>query len=202
MKRHILIGALVTVGVGCGIAANMHPTPAMVKAAVVPASASHATVTAPVVAHGGERVGEPHTLTIPSLNIRAPIIGTGLEANGEMAVPDSLTQAGWYAKGAAPGNPGKAVIAMHTGYPNKPSVFRAIERLKPGDEVQTTDVSGITASFQVIERATYHPDAAPRDRIFGDSPTARLALITCTGQWNARTQQYSDRLVVYAVRKD
>jgi sortase A len=143
----------------------------------------------------------PVQLTIPSLHITSAVKPVGREANNDMALPNSLTESGWYKDGAMPGNPGKAVIAAHTGYPHKPSQFRRLEQLQVKDTFTVTDTSGTTATFEIIHTATYRPTEAPLDSIFGDSPTPRLALITCAGEWQPETQSYSHRLVLFAVRQ-
>lgn len=142
----------------------------------------------------------PRRLIIPSLNISSTILPVGRGANNEMALPDSLADSGWYKYGAAPGNPGKAVIAAHTGYPDQPSQFRNLVTLKPKDTFAVIDEVGTTAHFEVINQSTYRPNEAPLDSIFGDSPTPRLSLITCVGQWHAASNSYSHRLVIFAVR--
>jgi LPXTG-site transpeptidase (sortase) family protein len=116
-----------------------------------------------------------------------------------MAMPDDLQTVGWY--GAIPGNSGKAVLAAHTGYPNKPSVFRKLDQLAVGDSVRVRDTVNIEAEFEITRIKEYAPQDAPRDQIFGDSPTQRLTLITCIGKWDPKTQTYSHRLIISAVRK-
>ena len=142
----------------------------------------------------------PSQLNIPSVGISSTIKPVGRDASNAMALPDSLTESGWYKDGATPGNPGKAVLAAHTGYPNKPSQFRKLEQLNPKDTFTITDIAGTTASFEIIQKATYKPDEAPLDSIFGESPTPRLTLITCAGEWQSASHTYSHRLVIFAVR--
>lgn len=49
---------------------------------------------------------------------------------------------------------------------------------------------------QALERYAY--DRAPLDRIFGSAEKVNLTLITCAGRFDRRTQNYDQRLVVYA----
>ena len=180
-----------------------HDAVAAATASQFPAAPRPQLEPSPIIReHQFSGMGEPNRLKVPSLGIDAQIVATGLTASGGMAVPDSLHVAGWYARGVMPGNPGKAVLTGHTGYPAQPTVFRRFEQLRPGDTLDVEDKKGSRAIFEVIERATYTPEQAPRERIFGDSPTARLAFITCSGTWDAKKQQYSERLVIYAVRKE
>ena len=153
-----------------------------------------------VVPEPPPEMSRPKQLKIESQGISAPIEPVGLTAEGDMATPPDEVTLGWY--GVVPGRPGNAVLAGHTGYPDQPSSFRKFEQLKTGDIVEVKDDKGVTASFQIIQVATYLPDEAPRHIIFGPSTTERLTLITCTGTWLPAKKTYSHRLVIYAVRQE
>lgn len=145
-------------------------------------------------------MGSPKRLAIAHLGVDAPVEPVGITDVGAMDIPDSLTTAGWYQHGAAPGNPGKAVLAAHTGYPKSPTIFRSLEHATVGLRIRITDQHNTVAAFEVIDVQRYSASSAPRDLIFGESPTARLAIITCTGTWDAAQNSYTDRLVLYAAR--
>lgn len=157
----------------------------------------------PAKAHTSDafpRMSTPKELRIPVLDIISTVRAVGTAADGTMDIPDSLTDTGWYNQSVHPGNPGKAVLAAHTGYPNKPSQFRSLERITPGTNIEVTDTTGTTAHFSVIQIARYNPDNAPLKTIFGSSPTARLTIVTCAGTWDATKNSYTERLVIYAAR--
>lgn len=177
--------------------------------ATAPPAASHIQTTSlpqqslPAVQIKNDAFGDmatPQTLFIPSFGISSSVVAVGLTADGAMDIPDNLQDTGWYNKSVNPGNPGRAVMAVHTGYPNKPSKFRQLEALQPGATLQVKDQAGKTATFSVIETKSYPAHAAPTHIIFGDSPTARLNLITCTGEWDAANNSYTHRLVIFAAR--
>lgn len=145
-------------------------------------------------------MAEPRILRIPALSITGTVHPVGTTPEGAMDIPDSLADAGWYDQSARPGNPGKAVLAVHTGYPETPSQYRSLERVQVGAAIDIEDTTGATAHFSVIQIARYSVEKAPVATIFGESPTARLHIITCTGRWDPATQSYDERLVVYAAR--
>jgi LPXTG-site transpeptidase (sortase) family protein len=145
-------------------------------------------------------MSQPTHFSVPVIGLSAPIQQVGLTKAGDMEVPLSETTLGWYQGGAYPGNPGPAVLAGHTGYPDKPAPFRKLEQLKKGDAITIEDVVGHKATFTVTETALYTPDTAPRERIFGPTSHAQLVVITCTGTWIPRAQTYSHRLVIYSIR--
>jgi LPXTG-site transpeptidase (sortase) family protein len=145
-------------------------------------------------------VAAPILFRVPSLAIEAGIEEVGLTHDGNMAAPQTNSRLEWYKYGAFPGNPGPAVLAAHTGLPEQPTTFRQLETLKNGDAVEVKDTNGKIIPFTIIERAIYTPETAPRQRIFGETSVARLAIIICTGKWLPEKKTYSHRLVVYAIR--
>lgn len=142
----------------------------------------------------------PTELDIPAVALTAPIEPVGLTRENNMDVPSSETVMGWYQHGVFPGNRGSAVLAGHTGYPDRPAPFRQLEALKTGDAITIKDAQASTATFKVVEVAKYPVDQSPRQRIFGHTNESQLVLITCSGTWLPAKRTYSDRLVVYSIR--
>ena len=63
----------------------------------------------------------PVSVSIPSIGVRSSLIPLALlPATGELAAPAEFDQAGWYADGPVPGEPGPAVIAGHVDSPPRP----------------------------------------------------------------------------------
>ena len=198
MKRVVLISATaLALGIGTGMLFCTQKPFEPSKAAPVTAHQGHAQSPLPTEP---PEMSAPKYFQVPSLGIRSPIIEVGTTSSNDMATPNSNTETGWYKHGAIPGNAGMAVLAAHTGPPEQPTIFRNMEALKKDDTIEVQD-SQNTAQFEVIETAVYTPEDAPRNRIFGTSTVARLAIITCTGRWDPGNQTYSHRLVIYTVRK-
>ena len=146
-------------------------------------------------------MASPSRFIIPSLGIEKSIIGVGLTPNGDMDTPPDNDSLGWYMNNPKPGDSGAAVLAAHAGPPENPSIFQRLQSLKKGAVIKIEDKSSNIALFEVTETATYQPNTAPRERIFGKTKEPRLAIITCTGEWLPSDQTYSDRFVVFATRK-
>lgn len=199
MKKRLIIGAAATI-ILAGVVIFGSTQKTQPTAAVAHTLPTSPQPTDKQVLDAFPAMATPKKLEIPALGIDAPIEPVGITSDGAMDIPDSLTTAGWYQHGTAPGNPGKAVLAAHTGYPKRPTIFRALERATPGLTVHITDQNNGSAVFEVIEIKRYAAKDAPRHLIFGSSPTARLAIITCSGAWDAAQNSYAERLVLYAVR--
>ncbi|GAJ99979.1 class F sortase [Geomicrobium sp. JCM 19055] len=65
----------------------------------------------------------PTSISIPTLNIDAPIVEVGQLDNGQMGVPDNGDDVGWYEPGTKPGGIGNAVLAGHVDDRTGPAVF-------------------------------------------------------------------------------
>lgn len=140
--------------------------------------------------------GLPVRLKIPTLNVDANILDMGLTGSGNMDVPSTLVDVGWYKYGPHPGDRGSAVIAGHLGV-GGPGVFVGLIKLQKGDKLVVVDDKGQTINFNVRELQTYDQASHPSE-VFNSSSGTHLNLITCTGTWMAAERTYSQRLVVFA----
>lgn len=138
-------------------------------------------------------------LLIPSIGVHAAIENVTLTKQGSMGVPKDPLNAGWYALGPKPGEKGSAVIDGHVNwYYGATGVFKDLKKVKPGDKIMVQDEKGVTTSFVVREIRKFDA-AADATAVFRSADNkAHLNLITCDGTWNKLTQQYSERLVVFA----
>jgi sortase (surface protein transpeptidase) len=141
----------------------------------------------------------PMTITIPSIGVKAGVVGIGLRSDGAMQVPDP-DQVGWYKRGPRPGAPGPAVLIGHVDSRTSPAVFYRLRQLRPGDEILVGHRDGSTTRF-IVERLERHPKTAlPTKRIWTTTSKPLLRLITCGGSFNHATGHYRDNLIVYAAR--
>ncbi|MGE5540688.1 MAG: class F sortase [Bacillota bacterium] len=143
-------------------------------------------------------VEEPDRLIIPSLSIDANVQQVGLTKAGNMGIPSNFKDVAWYKYGTAPGQKGSAVIDGHVDNGLAlPGVFKHLGDIAVGDTVQVHTKQGSTLTFAVDEIERYPKDAVPLDKVFSRADTARLTLITCTGDWVQAQRTYDTRLIVY-----
>lgn len=142
---------------------------------------------------------EPITrLTIPAIKVDAVIEYVTLANDGNMDTPFRPENVAWYKPGARVGETGNSVISGHLDYVGVgPVVFWNLDKLKPGDLVYVTTSMNNKFTFRVTNSEIYPVNNAPLNRIFGDSNTPNLNLITCNGVFNRGSASYSDRLVVF-----
>ena len=136
----------------------------------------------------------PARIRIPAARVDSPVIALGVNAAGEMEVPDGSTNlVGWYKYGTTPGARGSAVMDAH--------VFAAFKRLKHAgvdDRIYVTDAGGATREFAIISSKVYPLANVPMEAIFTDVSGTYLNLITCEGRYSVAKGTYSHRRVVYA----
>jgi LPXTG-site transpeptidase (sortase) family protein len=143
--------------------------------------------------------GTPKKLLINSLGINLPIIPVGVDIQGYLQTPKDWNMAGWYLKGARPGEIGNLLINAH--YDNnlgQPAAFYRLKNINLGDTVSVLDSYGKQYTYKVVN--TYYiaitdPD---RSKVFEGSTKDKsiMTLITCGGVWIGHT--YDKRLVVNA----
>ncbi|ARI78279.1 class F sortase [Halobacillus mangrovi] len=144
----------------------------------------------------------PVRMEIPSIEVDAPIQPQGYTKDGGMAVPDSVTDVGWFEPGTKPGKTGNSVIAGHVDGQYGPAVFYDLKKLKAGDEILVHGKDGKMLTFTVQEVVAYPVDEAPLRKLFGPTNERSLNLITCTGPYDNEAQGYTERLAVYTVLKE
>jgi Sortase domain len=201
------------------------PTTAPRRPAVTPAlPAVPAQLTDSQLGLRSGPVAIPLRLDLPSLGIKATMLGVGILPDDTMDAPKGprespiWDQAFWYRGSAVPGAPSTALIAGHVDGPDgRSAVFGRLGALAPGDPIVLHDTrTGLTVPFAVTETRTYSLAEAREPgvlaRIYGAGPVAgtapqlspdhraHLTLITCAGTFRAGTHDH--RLVVYATRTD
>jgi Sortase domain len=141
---------------------------------------------------------EPALLRIAAIGVETRLVPLGLDAGGDLQVPEEFGRAGWYTGGPTPGEQGPAVIAGHVDSRSGPAVFYRLRELAPGDVVRVRRADGTTLRFTVEGVHQYPKAALPRAAVFGPVPYPALRLVTCGGTFDHRRRSYRDNLVVDA----
>ncbi|MGW2492059.1 class F sortase [Streptomyces sp. NPDC001606] len=142
----------------------------------------------------------PTRLLIPKISVDAPFVPLTLAANGQLQPPPAgdTNLVGWYAKGAAPGEQGTAVIAGHVDTAVSAAVFANLDELKRGDTFSVQRDDGRQADFVVDDAETFAKNDFPSKRVYADTSRAEVRLITCAGDYDHTVRDYTDNLVVFA----
>lgn len=143
-------------------------------------------------------VGVPVRIRIPSIALDAAVEGVTLSPDGSMDVPKRPLDTGWFALGPRPGETGSAAIAGHVDWVDGArAVFADLHMVKTGDTITVQDDAGTVTSFVVRGSRKYDYAADALDVFSSNDGKAHLNIITCAGKWDTRSNQYSERLVVF-----
>jgi hypothetical protein len=119
------------------------------------------------------------------------------ESTGEIEVPVSYEEIGWYKYGPTPGEVGPSVIVGHVDSHEGPAVFYTLGQLDIGDEMIVEREDGTEAVFLVEELERVRQDAFPTERVYGPISYAGVRVITCSGLYDRQADRYSHNLIVY-----
>ena len=155
-------------------------------------------------------------MVITKYGVSAPLTYRSVGLDGVMPNPDGPDDvayydfSAWTGKGGAPGRGGNAVFAGHvdsglkackngTVAPPCQAVFWDVSGLRIGDEIEL-HVSGTVFKYKVTSNQPVNANNGPWDQIVSATAQESITLITCGGDFNRETREYSNRQVVVAVR--
>jgi sortase (surface protein transpeptidase) len=142
----------------------------------------------------------PRYIFIPKLNVKAIVLSLGTTAANQLQSPPNIYETGWYKNSNLPGQAGAMLIDGHVSSWTYHGVFYGIKTLAPGDTIQIERGDGTMLTFVVITSKTYSSNnvnmTAALSPINPHKPG--LNLITCTGQVVSGTNEFNQRVVVFA----
>ena len=160
-------------------------------------------------------VGPNDRIVIPKFGVDAPLSYKTVGLDGVMPNPNGPDDVAYYdfsawpGYGGAPGS-GNTVMAGHvdsgtqackngTKQPPCEAVFWDISKLRIGDEIELR-VGGASYKYRVTSNQPFPADTGPWNKIVSATARETLTLITCGGDFNRETRDYSNRQVLVAVR--
>jgi hypothetical protein len=161
-------------------------------------------------------IGAGDRLVISKFGVDAPLTYRSVGLDGVMPNPEGSDDiayydfSAWPGKGGAPGV-GNAVLAGHVDSGSKPckngtvpppcqAVLWDLNNLRVGDEIQLV-VSGKTYTYAVKSNQPVSAANGPWDQIVSSTQTPSITIITCGGDFNRETREYTNRQVVVAELK-
>ena len=187
-------------------------TPSLPTPAGTPLATGDAIPNAPQLSN----VGAGDRLVVPKVGINAPLSYKTVGPDGVMPNPNGADDvayynfAAWPGLGGAPGLGGNAVFAGHVDSGRTPckngtvpppcqAVFWDIGKLAIGDEIEVV-VGPNTFRYRVSSNAPVHAETGDWESIVTARAQEQITLITCGGDFNPTTRDYSHRQVVVALR--
>ncbi|MFF6860878.1 class F sortase [Streptomyces ardesiacus] len=141
----------------------------------------------------------PDRVSIPAIQVDAPVMGVGLDADGwvDAPPPEDPNLAGWFTGAVSPGEKGTAVVVGHVDNQQGPAVFYGLGALKKGNKVEIHRQDGKTAVFEIYGIEVFEKDNFPGDRVYGPKGTPELRVITCGGGFT-KQNGYDGNVVAFA----
>lgn len=142
----------------------------------------------------------PVSVQVASIGLDAPLIRTGIRADGVLEVPpgEEGSPASWYDGSPTPGERGASVLLGQVNSTTDDSgVFYDLPQLQEGDEVTVTREDGSVAIFEVYGLETFAKDEFPTRAVYYPVPGAELRLITCH-EGDDPDSRYPNNFVVFA----
>lgn len=173
-------------------------TPASLSAGALPPLPHGPTGPAHAAPATISRAAPPASLAIPAIGVTTPLEPLGLLPDHSLQPPSHWNEAGWYADGVRPGDPGPAIVVGHVDSVSGPAVFYRLRDLRPGAVALIRLRTGRTLTFVIDTVQVYPKDQFPSAAVYGPTALPELRLITCTGDFDRNAHSYVDNLVVSA----
>lgn len=144
---------------------------------------------------------KPRMIRIPSLDIEACIQPVGRDQHQAVAVPTNIHIAGWYVDSALPGQSGVSLIDGHVSGRYEKAVFSELKNSDKNDEIIIEYGDKSTKTFSVISVDTLSAaDTAQKMLQKNNDIDSQLNLVTCSGSYDKKTQQFDKRILVTSRR--
>ncbi len=203
----VVVGASFFVETG-----GLSPTPEQIEAprAVAPVSAPPTAIPAPEAAASATQIGSPATptpearlpitrLVISSIDLDTDVVAAPLvESEGAQTWQVPAFTAGQAEDTAGAGQPGNAVLMGHVSSLHSGDVFKNLDHVQVGDEVEV-----FSGDRRFVYRV-YDTRSVPRTDLELVEPTSdpTISLFTCTGLWDPVAWDFTERLFVRATLVD
>lgn len=144
----------------------------------------------------------PRFLKIGKIGLDARIRRVGPDENGGIKGPTNIYDVGWYENSSPPGENGTIVLDGHVAGQSNRGVFYGLSTLKKNDIItlERGDGKQLTYTVVSIEQADF--ENLDKEKVLNSAVPNKpgLNLMTASGRFNVRTNQYEKRVIVYAVQ--
>ncbi len=143
---------------------------------------------------------KPKVIRIQRMGVQARIFPVSTGFSGEPTPTNNTHDVGWLANSAKPGEPGVMLLNGYVSGPSQPGVLSGLSSLVAGDLIQIEKGDGITIDYKIIKTKSYPADKVNMQELSAAAEQGKpgLNLIANTGRFNVRSNQFEDRIAVWA----
>lgn len=156
-----------------------------------------------VVSNAAYRVAPdlPRLLTIPKMQVSARVQRVGVNTDNTLIAPTNIHDVGWYDRSTKPGESGTIVLDGHVSGPTKHGVFYSLDNLRENDEIMLERGDGAMFHYKVVKQGSYEYDKVDMQALLSSAVPGKpgLNLITASGRFDIKTNQFEKRTVIFAV---
>jgi sortase (surface protein transpeptidase) len=145
---------------------------------------------------------QPKFLDIEKISVSARVVRLGVDSYNQLEAPRNIYDTGWYENSSKPGDQGGAILLDgHVSGPTKHGVFYRLKELVPGDNISITRGDDQIFNFKVVKTKSFDDGNVDMASALVSAVPGKLGLnlMTCTGKFDSSSNQYKQRLIVYAV---
>ncbi|MCL2038161.1 sortase [Candidatus Saccharibacteria bacterium] len=180
------------------------PAAAMSVDSTNPATADPTSISNEAWAAYTTPADHPRYIYIPSIGVKARVMSVGVTSKGNIDTPKNLNDTAWYDGSAKPDMPGQMFINGHTSFSNTiPAAFNDLPRLEKDAQIIVETGNGNRISYRVVSSETVASDKVDMNKALStpEDTEKGLTLMTCTGKFDYRAQESSQRFIVYAMQE-
>lgn len=140
---------------------------------------------------------DPKRIIIEKIQVESLIQRVGVDQHNKVAVPNNVHLAAWFTQSVQPGKTGLSIIDAHVSGRSSDGLFKNLDQLSKDDEFSVERGDGSLLRYRVLETKTV-PEPKSADILFSQNPKVKsqLNLITCGGNYDRVSNQYTDRTIV------
>jgi LPXTG-site transpeptidase (sortase) family protein len=137
----------------------------------------------------------PHSISIPEIDVKAPIVPVWTESDGKMASPGGAHDVGWWAGRKA--GKGNLLLDGHHDWNGVEGTFYRLGDLKRGDDIIVKGKKH-ELTYRVIWVKNYDRLIDATDLLGNKGKPQIATLITCGGTFDTIARTHRERVVVRA----
>ncbi len=144
----------------------------------------------------------PRYLKIDRIGVNARVRRVGPDSNGSVKGPTNIYDVGWYENSSLPGENGTILLDGHVAGQSNRGVFYGLGTLKKSDKVTIERGDGKLLTYTVVSAEQADFDNLDMRKVLNSAVSGKqgLNLMTASGRFNVRTNQYEKRVIVYTVQ--
>lgn len=142
----------------------------------------------------------PRYIFIPDIDVKAMVKQVGITPDNHIEAPRNIFDAGWFNQSARPGSTDAVLMAGHVSSWDSPGVFYQLKKLKPDNTIIIERGDGTRLHYAVVKKLNYPADNVDMEAALKPVNPGRpgLNLITCGGRIIKGTNEFDQRVVVFA----